>query len=106
MTVISKIIQLNPKHNVLAIAQVTIDGSYTIKEIQLLRNPNTNAYRIIFPVPEEVGGITNKIKERELKEKILDAVVAKYESNIRKRRNTFNWSSFDELEMGIIEKRG
>jgi len=85
MSVTAKITTLNPKYNVLAVAQVTIDGTYTIKGIQLLRNHRTNDYRIIFPVAEGRNTPCIEISDVHLREKILDAVVAKYEARNRKR---------------------
>jgi|HigsolmetaAR203D_1030402.scaffolds.fasta_scaffold01953_7 DNA-binding cell septation regulator SpoVG len=85
MSVLAKITELNPKHNVLATAQVKIDGFGTIKGLQLLRNLNTGEYRIIFPIPEGRKTPCIEISDVNLREKILDAVVAKYESRNRKR---------------------
>ncbi|MGG0886827.1 hypothetical protein [Brevibacillus parabrevis] len=76
MSVIAKITELNPKHNILATAQVKTDG-LTIKGIQLLRNLNTGEYRIIFPIPEGRNTPCIEISDVKIREKILDAVVAR-----------------------------
>ncbi|WP_338463062.1 hypothetical protein V5G20_01665 [Brevibacillus borstelensis] len=78
MSVIANITELNPKHNVLATAQVKTDGFGTIKGIELLHNLNTGEYRIIFPIPEGRNTPCIEISDVKLREKILDAAVAKY----------------------------
>ncbi|MFV2048562.1 hypothetical protein ACEWK1_14500 [Metabacillus sp. YM-086] len=94
-------IDLNPKHGVLASANIKIGDILTIRGAELKRN--SRGYTIAFPQVLHKSSQCIKINDSDLSERIIDAFQAQYEKKIRKASKSLTDGASYDSEYFFIE---